>query len=311
MKLIKPLRLNSGDTIGIITPTWSFDAANFKKGVTKLKKMGYRVKYDYSILSRFWTMAGFDKERADQINQMFAAREVKAIFCAKGGYGSIRILAYLDPKIISQNPKIFLGYSDITLLLLYLQTVANMVVFHGPVIAGEICSGMNYLTEDYLKNSISQNKPLGRLSFPRMRAFKKGKANGRLTGGNLSMIMALMGTPYELNTDGSILFLEDTNEDIDVIDRYLMQLKLAGKFANVKGIIFGRMVDCFDYSRKRYKIRDVLKNVFVEYDFPIIFGFPGGHLQKRENPHITLPFGVSATINSEPASVTFNEAGVR
>jgi len=134
--LTRPRRLRRGETIGIVAPGWSFDPARFRKGVAQLKRLGFNVKFDRSIFSRYWSMAGHDEARAGQINRMFADKEVRAIFCAKAGYGSIRTIPYLDRNVIRRNPKIFVGYSDITILLEYLQRIANMVVFHGPVVAG-------------------------------------------------------------------------------------------------------------------------------------------------------------------------------
>ena len=308
-RIIKPQVLRKGDTIGIVAPAWSFDSDNFKRGVEKLKSLGFRVKYDRAIFCRYWSMAGYDQQRAAQINHMFADKKIKAILCAKAGYGSVRTIPYLDRRIIRKNPKIFVGYSDITILLSFLYKVAEMVVFHGPVVSGEIFEGMNTITFKHLLRAITQTRPLGKLKFPKIRALKPGKADGILVGGNLSLIMSAIGTRYDIDTRNKILFLEDVGEDLETIDSYLMHLRLAGKFRKVKGIVFGRMVDCVDYSKKRYTIKDILHDILKDVNVPIIFGFPSGHRTPGEI-NVTLPFGVSATIDADKPRLVINESGV-
>lgn len=305
----KPQVLRKGDTIGIVAPAWSFDPHNFKKGVEKLRNLGFKVKYERSIFSKHWSMAGFDEERAQQINRMFADKKVRAIFCAKAGYGSIRTIPYLDKRIIRNNPKIFVGYSDITVILSYLYRIAKMVVFHGPVVSGEINEGMNVITFKHLLRAITQPRPLGKLKFARLRSITPGKASGILVGGNLSLIVNAIGAPYEINTDGKILFLEDVGEDLETIDSYLMHLKLSGRFKKVKGIVFGRMMNCIDHSGKKYTIKYILKDILGDLKIPIIFGFPSGH-RVPGDVNVTLPFGVSATIDANDSKLIINESGV-
>ncbi|MBN2097034.1 MAG: LD-carboxypeptidase [Candidatus Omnitrophica bacterium] len=305
----KPLRLKKKDTIGIVAPAWSFDPGNFKRGVEKLRSLGFRVKYDRAIFSKYWSMAGYDDERARLINQMFADKEVKAIFCAKAGYGSIRTIPYLDRNIIRRNPKIFIGYSDITILLSYLHKTAGMVVFHGPVVADEIYENMNPITLDYLLSILMQPQPLGEMSFSTLKTLRPGKASGILLGGNMSLIMSAIGTPYDIDTYNKILFLEDIGEDLEFIDNYLMHLKLAGKFKRIKGIIFGKMLDCLDHSGKKYTIQDILNDILPDLDVPIIYGFPSGH-RGREEMDITLPFGVSVTLDANVPKLIVNEPAV-
>ena len=309
MKIIKPRRLNKGDTIGIVAPAWTFDPDTLKKGVDKLKKLGFKVKYDRAIFSKYWSMAGHDKERAEQINRMFSDKEVKAIFCAKAGYGSMRTIPYLDNKVIKRNPKIFIGYSDITILLSYLYKTARMIVFHGPVVSDEIYENMSPITLDYLLHAITQMYPLGELQFPCLKTLKSGKASGILVGGNMSLILNAIGTPYEIDTNNKILFLEDIGEDMEVIDSYIMQLKLAGKLKRVKGVVFGRMIGCVDQSGEKYSIRHILNDILHDVNVPIIYGFPSGHRDPGEID-ITLPLGVSVTLDANDAKLIVNEAAV-
>lgn len=306
---LRPLHLEQGDTIGIVAPAWSFDPDKFRKGTDKLKRLGFKVKYDRRIFNKYWGMAGHDKERAEQINQMFADRNIKAIFCAKAGYGSMRTIPYLDRNVIRRNPKIFIGYSDITILLHYLQKVVGMVVFHGPVVSGEIHDAMNPKTLEYLFKAIASTKPLGELCPPTLKALRPGRASGVLTGGNMSLIMSAIGTDYDFSTDNSIFFLEDIGEDLEVIDNYLMQLKLAGKLKRIRGIVFGRMHDCKDGSGRLYTIKDILNDILGDIRVPILYGFPSGHRDPGE-VNFTLPLGVRVTIDSRIPSVRIDEAGV-
>ncbi len=305
----KPRRLKRGDTIGVVAPAWSFDPEKFKKGVTKLCKLGFKLKYDQSIFNKHWSMAGHDKKRAELINEMFADKEVKAIFCAKAGYGSMRTIPHLDKRTIQNNPKIFIGYSDITILLSYLYEITNMVVFHGPVISGEIHDAMNTITLKYLLRAITQPVGLGRIKFPALRSLRPGKASGILVGGNMSMLMSAIGTPYDIDTENKILFLEDISEELETIDDYLMQLKMAGKLKRVKGIIFGRMIKCLDHSGKKYTMKKVLNDIIGNMDIPIIYGFPSGH-RVPGDVNVTLPFGVRVTLDTRDPSIILDEAAV-
>ena len=308
MSIIKPERLEKGDTIGIVAPASSFDPGNFKRGVRMLKKMGYKVKYEKSIFSKYWSQPGHDKERAEQINRMFADKRIKAIFCATGGSGSIDIIPYLDKKTIEKNPKIFVGYSDITILLLYLQKIAGMVVFHGPVVSDEIYEGMNHATLDYLLRTFNQTSPIGPVMFPKLISVKKGKASGILTGGNLSLIMKSIDTKYEIPTENRILFLEDVNEKMSIIHDYLLRMRDLDMFKNVKGLLFGKMVKCY---RSKKQFQKMVREVFRDYSFPILFGFPSGHKKRRSGPQVTLPFGISVTIDADSKHLIIDESAVR
>jgi len=308
-KIRKPACLERGDTIGIVAPAWSFDPDKFKLGVDKLCRLGFRLKYSQSIFNKYWSMAGYDRKRAELINSMFADKKVKAILCAKAGYGSIRTLPYLDTKTIKKNPKIFVGYSDITILLSYIYKISKMVVFHGPVVSGEIQKGMNPMTLKYLLKAITQTRPLGRMKFSTMRTIRRGKARGILTGGNLSLLVNTIGTPYEINTENKILFLEDVGESFETIDNCLMHLKLAGKFRKIKGIIFGRMLGCADRSGRRYNIKSMINDILHDVDVPIIYGFPSGHRMPGE-VNVTLPLGVFTVIDGTNAGLIIEEEGV-
>jgi len=304
--MIKPKRIKVGDTIGIVAPACPFVVERFNEGVKVFEGLGYKVKYEPEILCSRWYRPGHDKERAMQINRMFADKEVKAIFCAEAGYGSIELLSYLDKKIIKKNPKIFVGYSDITTILLYLQRLANMVVFHGPFVSGEINESTHSLTLEYLFK-LFKAEPLGKLKFPQLIAFKPGKATGRIVGGNMSLILKSIGKPYKIRTADSILFLEDVGEGLTTIKKYFFRLKRSGKFRKVQGILLGRMADS---SGKDHDVRSIIEKVFKNQDIPVLYGFPSGHKRLSGELHVTLPFGVSVTIDADEQALTINESAV-
>jgi muramoyltetrapeptide carboxypeptidase len=304
---IKPGCLVRGDTIGIVAPASAFDRDNFKKGVAMLRGLGYAVKYERSIFNACWSKPGHNKQRGFQINRMFADTRVKAIFCAKGGTGSAEIIPHLDKRVIRNNPKIFVGYSDITVILLYLQKIANTVVFHGPIVSDEIYEGMNQLTLEYLFALCGRARPLGELKFPQISALREGRASGRLTGGNLSLIVEALGSPYYVETRGRILFLEDINESFETVRQYFFRLRRAGIFKKIAGLVFGRITDP---AGGEYDVSGIVNEVFKGYDIPVLYGFPSGHLRLRGGLHVTLPFGVPVTIDSESLSLTIDEAAV-
>jgi muramoyltetrapeptide carboxypeptidase len=307
--VVKPPCLESGDTIGLVAPAWSFETDRFMEGVRKLESLGFRVKYDSSIFSKYWSMAGMDKRRAERINAMFGDSEVKAILCANAGYGSIRTLPYLDRRVIRKNPKIFVGYSDITILLSYLRTVARMVVFHGPVVSGEIHEEMNTKTLEFLLMSLQNVSSYGEIEAYSCRTLRPGRVSGVLLGGNLSMLISSIGTPYEIDTSNKILFLEDVNESLETIDNHFMQLKLAGKLKHIKGLLLGQMIGCRDTSGQNFTIADVIDDVFGKKEIPVLSGFPSGH-QHEDGLNITLPFGIDVTLDADSKMLVFHGSGV-
>jgi muramoyltetrapeptide carboxypeptidase len=309
MRLTKPQRLRRGEIIGIVAPAWSFNQEQFLEGVEVLKEMGFRVKYEQSIFNEYWSMAGHDEKRAEQINRMFADADIKAILCANAGYGSIRTIPFLKRRLIQDNPKIFVGYSDITVLLAYLQHIGKMVVFHGPVVAGEMTKDMNQITTAFFLNAVTNSLPIGEVKFSSIRRLHSGKATGVLVGGNLSMIISSISTPYEIEMRNRVLFLEEIGESLEVIDNHLMQLKIAGKLRHIRGLIIGRMLNVEDYAGKKHSINDVINDIFNDIHVPILYNFPAGH-RKNSEFNITLPLGINVTVNADDVSVIFHGSGV-
>ncbi len=299
---IKPKALAKGDTIGIVAPASSSVPHNVKNAVRALKRMGFKVLTPDSVFApRRYTLRE-DREKAEEIHEMFRRPEVKAVFCAKGGYGCIRVLPHLSAKVLRENPKIFMGYSDASFLLNFLVSRCGMVAFHGPMVVGDMSREMPQAKQQTLWNALMRRKPLGKLTHKNLRVLRKGKATGVLLGGCLTSLVRLLGTPEALNTDGAILFLEDISESPVNIEEMLFQLKIAGKFAKIRGLVFGQMRLCGPSEPLMRRIRAALADVRV----PMLFGFPSGH----SFSNITLPLGVKATLDTALPGLIVREAAV-
>ncbi|MEJ2744454.1 MAG: LD-carboxypeptidase [bacterium] len=230
--VIKPPRLNVGDTIGIAAPASAFDEDAFTKGIRRIQEAGYRPLFQPDIFSRSNYLAGSDKRRADELNRLFADRSINAIFCARGGYGSQRILPMLDGDTIRKNPKIFMGYSDVTALHCYLYNACGLVTFHGPLV-----TEFGDMSEDALRvvfDALGNPAPWGELPSSRLDVLRPGESEGILLGGSLSVFACTLGTPYDHSTADAILFFEDRGEKPYAIDRLFSHLKSAGKLDGVR-----------------------------------------------------------------------------
>lgn len=317
-ELTKPNIIKEGDLVGLITPgTAVTDPDELAKAIEIVDYLGLKYKLGKYVKTGTGYKSRTIEERAEDLHSMFKDPEIKAVFCIRGGYGSIQILDYIDYKLISDNPKVFLGYSDITALHLAINKFSGLVTFHGPVMT----SSFTEFTMNSLKQTIMNNQPIGKVTNPTVmnnfrkvhpiRTLKSGIAEGRLIGGNLSLISALMGTKYEINTKDSILFLEDVGEEPFRIDRMISQLKIAGKFRDAKGIIFGECAGCnFDKLNSSrvwdYALGEILDQAFSDLNIPIVYGITIGHTSNQ----ITLPIGLKATMNSDEGSITINESAV-
>ena len=299
---IKPPALRPGDNIGIVAPASYFNRAQFEAGCAALRQMGYNPVYDESIFDRDLYFAGSVERRARELEKMFARDDVKAIICARGGYGSNYLLPALDIRIISSHPKVFIGYSDNTSLQTYFCDAANLVTFHGPMVAKD------FAKSDGVDVGSWQAALMGRENWrfdfgsnSGVKPLAQGSAEGVLYGGCLSMLIESIGTPYEIRTQGTILFVEDIAAKPYQIDRMLMHLKLAGKLKGVRGIIFGEMLDCVQTLNQGYTLEEVVMRVVGELGIPVAYGLRSGHVS-HEN--ITLPMGVSALLNVGGTGVT-------
>jgi muramoyltetrapeptide carboxypeptidase len=249
--MLKPACLREGDTVAIVAPASNLKPEYLARGVAELERLGFRVKHREDILDKARYTAGSDARRAEELMRAFTDTEVKAVWAARGGYGVMRILNLLDESLLRANPKIFIGYSDLTALHLYLYRRFGWVTFHGPMAAKDLAGGEEHYDRATLLRSLMTASPFGEIASDKTEMLHRGqngKVQGRLLGGCLSLIAAMMGTPDELDTRGAILFLEDTATRPYAIDRMLRQLKLAGKFEQVQGIIFGEMADCVQHA---------------------------------------------------------------
>ncbi len=249
--LLKPPALKAGDTIGLITPgTYVSDPDCLALVRRTVEYFALKPKFGRNVGKRVGYLGGSDDERLDDLHAMFRDPEVKAVFCIRGGVGSSQLVDRIDYALIRQNPKVFLGYSDITSLHLAIHKRSGLVTFHGPV----MISPFTDFTQGWFRKALFEPKPLGAITNPPetnrlrpahvLRTVRPGRARGPLVGGNLTLLTQLMGTPYEVETRGRILFLEDVEEQPYNIDRMLTQLRLAGKFDGVAGVIWGECSDC-------------------------------------------------------------------
>ena len=313
-RVVKPRRLESGDTVGMVLPASSSLAAdNIAWGREQLEALGFRVVLGRHVYDRHGYFAGTDRDRAADLNRMFADPKIDGIFAYTGGWGSPRVLPHLDYDVIARNPKVLVGFSDITALLNTIHERTGLVTFHGPV-AG---STFNTYSADNFRRVVMTAEPAGLLSAPEKRPnvlvdrvnriirIAPGKASGRLAGGNLTLLAATMGTPYEFDTTGKIVFLEDVDEDIYRIDRMLTQLALGGKFDRAAGVVFGRCTDCGSRG-SGFSLEDVLRDRFGSLRIPVISGLSFGHIEDK----LTLPVGIMATLDGDAGTLSIDEAAV-
>lgn len=300
---IKPPALRPGDTIGIVAPASNIKPELLEAGCQTLRKLGYKPFYFDSILDQDLYFAGSVERRARELEAMFAIDEVRAILCARGGYGANYLLPAIDLEKIKSHPKIFMGYSDITTLSTYFADAAGFVTFHGPMVTKDFANsdGVDLSSWQAAVNG-SSSWALNLSQGCGVKPLLEGSAEGILYGGCLSMLVASLGTPYEIRTAGTILFIEDIATRPYQIDRMLMQLKLAGKLNGVRGIIFGEMLDCVQNQGQSYTLEEVILRVVRELGVPVVYGLRSGHVS-REN--ITLPIGIRAELQVSGPHISF------
>lgn len=291
-------RIRAGSKLGVIAPAFQPNSERLQKGITYLNEAGYHVVEGKSLYAKHGYLAGSDQLRLDDLHHMFADTEIDAIICARGGWGCLRLLDKLDYKLIKKNPKLLIGYSDITTLQLALWTEAHLVSISGPMVAVEMGSGLAELTAQHFWSQIYNENPYHIIHYQSMQTevWNGGQAEGILLGGCLSMVAHQLGTPYSPDYRNSILFLEDIGEEPYRIDRYLAQLKQAGIFDALQGLIIGRFIDCEnkDPERPSFTTEEVLRDYFEKRPFPVLYNFPYGHGLLK----VSMPVGVRAKINT-------------
>ena len=302
--LRKPPALKKGDLIGVVAPAGAVKADDLGNGVRRLEEMGFRVALGRSLYRSARYLAGRDEERAADLAEMFANPEVKAVVAARGGYGTSRVIPLLDAKALARSPKIFVGSSDLTLLLHFLRSACRLVTFHGPMVSPNFGKYSSPTTNGEFVRILGATTPPGPIDVTGVKVLKGGSGEGILTGGCLSLVCQTIGTPYEIQTEDAILFLEDINEPPYRIDRMLTYLKQVGKFEGVRAVVFGLMPDCHPSPQELYTLEDVIRDVLADLPCPILYDFPSGH----GGTNVTLPFGVRAAV--EGATLSILEAPV-
>lgn len=314
---ILPKRLHPGDTIGLVAPASApADPKAVDLAVAALEKMGFKAKLARNARKRLGFLAGTDRERADDLMQMFADRTVKGIFCIRGGYGTSRLLPLLDYQLVRKNPKVFVGFSDITSLHCAFLKKSDLLTFHGPMAASHLAYKKypKFSRESFLK-ILTEPAPFGGIcrgyAGKTVSIVRRGRVSGRLLGGNLSLLCALMGTPWQPSFRGKILFLEDVDEKPYRLDRMLTHLLNAGILRQVAGIAVGVCHGCDDPDAKtapeyRQTAEDVLKERLSTLKIPVVMGLPFGHV-----PHnATLPVGGPATLDAEKGDLLLTAPSV-
>jgi muramoyltetrapeptide carboxypeptidase len=311
---IKPKRLVAGDTVGLVLPaSAAFESDEVQFGKDQMEALGFHVQIGAHAFDKYGYFAGRDRDRADDINRFFADDRIAGVVCYTGGWGSPRVLPYLDFDLIARKPKVVIGYSDITALINAIHQKTGLITFHGPV-GGSVFD--SYTIENF-KRVVMTAEPAGLLPTPPKKAnelvdrtnrivkLAPGKATGRLAGGNLTLVSMLMGTPYEVDTKGAILFLEDTHEEPYRIDRMLTQLALGGSLARLAGFVWGRCTDC-KYTGPTFSLEEILRDRFSNLGVPAISGLSFGHIEQK----LVMPIGVQATLDADAGTVSINESAV-
>lgn len=289
VQFVKPAALRPSDTIGIVAPASNINRQDLDAGCEALRRAGYKPVYNDSILDRDLYFAGSAERRRQEFEEMLERDDIRAILCARGGYGANYLLNRIDVEKIKTHPKIFIGYSDITCLLTQLVD-AGVVAFHGPMAAKDWAHEGGVDLESW-QAALLQTAPWNVPLNSEVTGLVDGNGEGILYGGCLSILVASLGTPYEIKTAGTILFIEDVAAKPYQIDRMLMQLKLGGHLDDVRGIVFGEMLDCVQGANQDYTLPEVILRIVGELGIPVAFGVKSGHVSSG---NITLPFGVRA-----------------
>jgi muramoyltetrapeptide carboxypeptidase len=293
-QVIFPPSLTKNDTIGLVAPAGSLiHKKNFIAGVRILENNGFKVKFNPQIIHAKGYLAGSDRERADEFNTMWTDPDVKALIAVRGGYGCLRMVDLIDMKLIQQNPKMFIGFSDLTVLLSAITNETGLVTFHGPVIT--TLSFIDLQSTKSFLNTLLGKIP-GQIRPAGLRILKSGTASGILHGGNLTTLTHLIGTPYEVPWQNTILFIEDIGEKPYCLDRLLTHLSKSGRLKKIRGLILGTFTD--EDKKERKSLFNIVQTRIAELlrdeNIPIWANFPTGHSRRN----LTLPIGIKVMMDS-------------
>lgn len=304
----KPAALGAGARLGICAPSGSVsDPERVGQAADKLKSLGFEVRVSPGCADSYGYLAGTDETRARDLNALFADPGIDGIVCLKGGYGTPRILDLLDWDMIAGNPKVFVGYSDITAIHLGLYALSRLASFHGPMPSSDMIPEFDDFSAKSLLAAIATKGALGRIENPPGRVLEclvPGRAEGRLIGGNLSLVAATIGTPWQIDARGAIILLEDIDEAPYRVDRMLTQLRLAGVFRECRGIVLGDWNNCRAApGKKSLELAEVFRDV-LPADRPILANLAAGHCQ----PKLTLPLGILVGMDAKELTLEYLES---
>lgn len=315
-KTIKPKRLKSGDTIGLVSPGGFITEEQLEESKTNIYSLGFSVVVAKNILHTNGYFAGTDKERAEDLHEMFGNKKVNGIVCVRGGYGCARTLDFLDFDLIKRNPKTLIGYSDITALLYGIYSQTGLVGFHGPVATStfnefSVNNFKNVLMNPQAKTTLRSSAEDATKSEYKPFVIRNGKVIGKLVGGNLSIAASLIGTKYDIDTKGKIIFLEEVGEEPYRVDRMLTQMIQSGKFKQAAGVALGVFSKCEskpDQSgiSNSFTLSEVLLERLFQLKIPVLYGLSFGHIVNK----FTLPFGINAELDVDNQNLTLLEKAV-
>ncbi|WP_019413809.1 LD-carboxypeptidase [Paenisporosarcina sp. TG20] len=298
----RPARLQKGDTIGIIAPSSPPKLENLHRSLSFIENLGLKIKMGKHVEQVNGYLAGTDDERLADLHDMLKDPDVKAIICAGGGYGAARYADRIDYQLMAEQPKILWGYSDITFLHTTIGQFANIVTFHGPMLASDVGKDSFHDLSARMFNQLFEPSELHYSEeVSPLTTLVGGVSQGELVGGNLSLLVSALGTKYEIDTRGKLLLIEDVGEEPYRVDGMLNQLRLAGKFADAAGIVIGDFSKPESTKRKvTLTLEEVFQYYFNDLSIPVVSGFKIGHCQ----PHFAVPLGVEARLDGHAKTLT-------
>ena len=314
--IIKPSKLKRGDKLGLIAPGSYISIEEREKSIENLRGIGFEVDYSDKLLLMNGYFSGTDKERTDDINEMFEREDINGIVCARGGYGCVRILPHINYNLVKDNPKVLIGYSDVTALLFGIYKKTGLITFHGPVGISSFNDFSNKFFKQVLINPLEELELTSSVSGNNeniygLTTINSGTAIGELVGGNLSIVVSLIGTEYDIDTKGKIIFLEEYVEEPYRVDRLLTQMIQAGKFDEAAGVALGVFRKCESKEENpsfsnSFSLMEVLKDRLSDLKIPVVYGLSFGHVKDK----FTIPFGIKAELDADNFNLKLLEAAV-
>lgn len=302
MRPQKPAALKPGDKIGVVAPAGAVDEGRLRSGVEAIERAGFLVELADGVLERKGYLAGEPATRARALQDFFTRADIAAIFSARGGFGSAQLLPLLDVDAIRRHPKIFVGYSDLSIVLNWLRQRCGMVAFHGPMTAMELAQGLAGRNADFFWGTLCGRMRGWRIELEE--AIRPGSAEAEMVGGCLSMVVTTLGTPYEIETAGKILFLEDIGEKPYRVERMLTHLQMAGKLSRLAGLVFGSFTQCDGEGERG--LAEILRELFADAPYPVVTGLAAGHGEEN----LLLPFGAAMALDAEAPALSLVESPV-